>query len=203
MADDVARRSPLGLPPGSVRGILSLLIVVEFWLLLLLPESSKVPIPINLYFLMTLVAVFFSSHGKSIATASDPNPSPLFLPGGTLRFIILAGTVATVGYLYSNYPERLNERLRPSEGQLAIWPLIVGAYVGGLFVGYMLHIMPFRNHWFFQAFLAWMSLIAMGLLLVEIIIQAFVKPTLEKDFDLPMWEAVVTAVTACYFGTRS
>jgi hypothetical protein len=203
MANDVNIRSPLGMPPGSVRGILSLFIVLEFWLLLLLPESSKVPIPINLYLMMTLVAVFFASHGKSIATASDPDPSPLYLPGGTLRFIILAGTVATIGYLYSNHPEWLNERLRPSQGQLAIWPLIVGSYVGGLFVGYMLHIMPFRNHWFFQAFLAWISLIAMGLLFVEIIIQAFVKPTLNQDFDLPAWEAVVTAVTACYFGTRS
>jgi hypothetical protein len=203
MANDVNTRTPLGLPPGSVRGILSLFIALEFWLLLLLPESSKVPIPINLYLLMTLVAVFFASHGKSIATASDPDPSPLYLPGGTLRFIILAGTVATIGYLYSNHPEWLNERLRPAHGQFANWPLIVGSYVGGLFVGYMLHIMPFRNHWFFQAFLAWISLIAMGLLFAEIIIQAFVKPTLDKDFDLPVWEAVVTAVTACYFGTRS
>ncbi len=203
MANNEKLPSPLGLPPGSVRGILSLFIVVQFWLLLLLPESSKVPIPINLYLLMTLVALFFASHGKSIASASDPDPSPLYLPGGALRFIILAGTAATIGYLYTNHPESLNERLRPSPGQLANWPLIVGAYVGGLFVGYVLHIMPFRNHWFFQAFLAWIALIAMGLLFASIIIQAFVKPTLEKDIDLPTWDAIVTAVTACYFGTRS
>jgi hypothetical protein len=196
-------RPPLGLPPGSVRGILSLFIVIELWLLLLLPESSKVPIPINLYFLMTLVALFFVSHGKSIATASDADPSPLYLPGGTLRVIILGGTAAVIGYLYSNYPDRLVERLRPSEAQLANWPSIVEAYVGGFFIGYLLRIMPFRNHWFFQSFLAWISLLSIAILFAEIIIQAFVKPTLKDEFDLHIWEAIVTGITACYFGTRS
>ena len=132
-------RPPLGLPAGSVRGILSLFIVVELWLLLLLPDSApKVPIPINLYFLMTLVALFFVSHGKSIARASDSDPSPLYLPGWTLRVIIFAGTAAVIGYLYTNYPDRLVERLRPTEGQIAIWPHIVIAYVGGLFIGCLL-----------------------------------------------------------------
>jgi hypothetical protein len=197
-------RPPLGLPPGSIRGILSLLIVTQFWLLLLLPEQYKVPIPINLYLLMTLVAVFFVSHGKSITSAGGNYPSPLYLPGGTLRLIIIAGTALVIGYLYMNHPERLEERLRPAEGQFAQWPLLIGAYVGGFLLGYVFRFMPFRHFWAFQAFQAWLSMIAMALLFAEVIIQAFINPSLKNEgWDLHKWEAIVTAVTAWYFGTRS
>ena len=33
-------RHPLGLPPGSVRAVLSLIIVGLFWLILLLPQEN-------------------------------------------------------------------------------------------------------------------------------------------------------------------
>ena len=203
MSNGVVIRHPLGLPPGSVRGMLSLLIAIEFWLLLMLPDSSKVPIPVNLYLLLSMVAIFFVSHGKTIHAASDPSPSPLYLPGGTLRFLILAGTVAIVGYQYVNHYERLIERLRPAESQFAFWPTLIGAYVGGFLVGYIFRVMPFRNNWMFQSFLAWLSIIAMILLFVEIFVQAFINPSLKEKFDLHAWEAIVTAVVACYFGTRS
>ena len=152
---------------------------------------------------MTLVLLFFVSHGKSIATASDPDPSPLYLPGGVLRFLILGGTAGVVGYLYSNYPDRLLERLRPTQEQIDIWPSIVEAYIGGFVVGYLLRMMPFRNHWFFQAISAWIALLSMGALFIELMLQVFIMPTLKSDLDLHMWQAVVTAIVACYFGTRS
>jgi hypothetical protein len=194
-------RHPLGLPPGSVRGVLSLLIVIQFWLLLMLPDSKKVPIPLNLYLLMSLVGLFFVSHGKTIGHGSVP--SPLYLPGGTLRLIIFGGTAAVVGYIYANHPERLTDRLQLDPGQLANWPYLVGAYVGGFAVGYIFRHMPFRNNWLFQSFVAWMSLLAMALLFIEIFLRAFVQSTLKEQLDLKVWEAIVTAITTCYFGTRS
>ncbi len=205
MSNSADVRAPLGMPPGSVRGILSLLIVIQFWLLLLLPdhEARTLPIPINLYLLMSLVCLFLVSHGKTIAAASDPNPSPLWLPGGTLRVIILGGTIALVVYMHGNHPGRLAERLRPADSQFDLWPTLVGAYVGGFMLGYFFHLLPFRNNWFFQAFLAWVSMISMTLLFAEIIIQGFVQPSLKETFDLRVWEAIVTSVTACYFGARS
>jgi hypothetical protein len=193
----------LGLPPGSIRGGLCLLIVIQLWLLLLLPDSYHVPIPVSLYLLMTLVAVFFVSHGKSIALKSDPIPSPFHLPGGTLRLLIFGGSVAVIGFVYVNHPDRLAERLRPDEAQWNVWPGVVSAYVLGFFVGYLLRLMPFRNNWGLQAFQAWLSIIAMALLFIEIIIQAFVNPSLNAKIDLRTWEAIVTGVTTCYFGTRS
>jgi len=196
--------NPLGWPAGSIRGLLSLLIVLQFWLLLLLPDSKKVPVPLTLYLMLTLVGMFLVSHGKSIATRSDPEPSPLGLPGGTLRLLIIGGTIAVVGYLYSNDPDRLMERLRPNPAQLQFWPDIVVAFVGGFFVGYTMRIMPFRHNWFFQALLAWTAMIAMGLLVLEIIIRAFIDPHLKDvKLDLHVWGIIVTAIVSGYFGARS
>lgn len=196
-------RHPLGMPPGSIRGILSLLIVIQFWLLLLLPEDRKVPIPINLYLLMSLVGLFFISHGKTIASAANPTPSPLFLPGGTLRAIIFVGTGLVIAYIYYAHPERFADRLRLDPAQLTNWPYLVGAYVGGFALGWVFRHMPFRNFWLFQSFMAWLAMLAMALLFVEIILRAFIQATLKEQLDLKVWETVITAITTCYFGTRS
>src|SRR6516164_1808953 len=152
MTNGEVARHPLGLPPGSVRGVLSLLITIQFWVLLILPDSAKVPVPINLYLLMSLVIIFFVSHGKSIASRAEPTPSPLNLPGGILRLIIIGGTIALVAYLWTNHPERLTDRLKPAAEQVAFWPAKVGAYVGGFLVGFIFKILPIRNNWLFQAF---------------------------------------------------
>jgi hypothetical protein len=204
MSNGEVARHPLGLPPGSVRGVLSLLIAIQFWVLLLLPDTVKVPpVPVNLYLLMSLVVIFFVSHGKSIAGRSEPTPSPLNLPGGTLRFIIIGGTIAVVAYLWVNFPDRLANRLRPSAEQIAFWPTIVGAYVGGFLVGFIFKLLPIRNNWLFQAFMAWLSFIAVLMFLIEIFIHAFINTKIEEMIDMRMYEAVVTAITSAYFGMRS
>src|SRR5262249_17199047 len=115
---------PLGLPPGSVRGLLSVIIVAELWLLLLLPRNAPqlVRVPVHLYMLLALVLLFFAAHGRSIARKADPTPSPLYLPGGTLRFIIIGGTIATVVYLFINDREQLIQRLTPAADQVQYWP---------------------------------------------------------------------------------
>ena len=91
----------------------------------------------------------------------------------------------------------------PEASQLAYWPSVLGAYAGGFVIGYLLRYLPFRDSMVFQSFFAWMSMIAMAMLFAQIIIQAFINPTLHDKLDLRTWEAIVVAVTACYFGKRS
>ena len=62
-------RHPLGLPAGSVRATLALIIVGLFWLLLVIQPDKPVQVPLYLYFLMGLVLHFFGSHGGTIAPA--------------------------------------------------------------------------------------------------------------------------------------
>jgi hypothetical protein len=188
---------PLGLPPGSVRGLLSIMIVALLWLLLLLPRNvtQQVTVPVHVYMLLALVLLFFVAHGRTIARKADPTPSPLYLPGGTLRLIILGGTIATIVYLFLNDRERLIQRLTPAADQMQHWPEFLLALVGGLAVGWIFRfITPLHN---------WLAVLALFAMLADIVIEVFVYPQLKENADPVVWQCIVTAVVASYFGTRS
>jgi hypothetical protein len=195
-------RPPLGMPAGSVRGLLAIQIVLVFWILLLVPAEREHPVPLNMYFLLSLVMVFFVSHGKSIARRGEPTASPLWLPGGTLRFLILAGTAAVFAYVIVKYPERL-ERLTPLPEQLKNWKYYLSALGLGFVLGYGTRLMPFRHAWTFQAFQAWTAIIAMAVLFLDLVFQVFINVSLPNPVDAVAWATVVTGVTAFYYGSRS
>jgi hypothetical protein len=198
-------RHPLGLPAGSVRAVLSLIIAGLFWLLLLLPADKDVQVPLYLYFLLGMVLVFFASHGRSIAPAGAAHRSPLGLPRGSILGIIVLGTVAVVGWKMHTDPELLLSRLTPEPQQLPQWPYLLAALVGGFFLGWLIRLGPWRSLYWFQDLQAWVSLIAMAMLGVEIVVLLFINPHLEEQtpINFPMWEEALTAIVAFYFGVRS
>lgn len=202
MASSDAARPPLGLPPGSIRGIIALQISLIFWLLLMVPEENQIPIPLNLYFMLSMVLVFFVSHGKTIALKSDPHPSPLWLPGGTLRLFIVAVTIATAIYVGMNHPDHL-QRLNPDPAQLPNWKYYLWSLGIGFFVGTIFRLLPFRQNWGFQTIQAWLAILAMVSLLLETILQVFVQTSLANKIDFLGWQCGVTAIVACYYGARS
>ena len=57
---------PYGLPMGTVRGFLSVLICSFFWIFLLMgnppPDSPPLRAPLGHFFLLTLVFLAFASH---------------------------------------------------------------------------------------------------------------------------------------------
>jgi len=202
MVATVVPRPPLGLPPGSIRGLLALQIVILFWVFLLAPAERVTPIPLNLYFLLSFVMVFFVSHGKSIARKDDATPSPLWLPGGTLRFVILIGTGAVFAYVLYARPDHI-QRLTPHPDQLKNWPYYLGALAIGFVLGYGTRILPFRNAWSFQSFQAWMAIIAMALLFLDMIFQVIINFSLPNPIDPLAWQTIVTGIVAFYYGSRS
>ena len=202
MTATAVARPPLGLPPGSIRGLLALQVTIIFWVLLLAPNENVVPIPLNLYFLLATVMVFFVSHGKSIARRGEATPSPLWLPGGTLRFVILAGTAAVFAFLDVQHPDRFG-RLTPNPEQLTYWKYYLGALGVGFVLGYGTRILPFRHSWMFQAFQAWTAIIAMAILLLHLVFEVIINFSLDIPIDAVAWNTIVTAVVAFYFGSRS
>jgi hypothetical protein len=202
MTATVAPRPPLGLPPGSIRGLLALQITVIFWILLLVPNENFVPIPLNLYFLLAMVMVFFVAHGKSIARRDEPTPSPLWLPGGTLRFLILAGTGAVFAYIAFKHQDRF-DRLTPNSDQLVNWKYYLGAIGIGFVLGYATRLLPFRHAWMFQAFQAWIAIIAMAILFLHLVFEVIINFSLPNPMDAVAWNTIVTGVVAFYFGSRS
>jgi len=201
MTATVVHRPPLGLPPGSIRGLLAIQITAIFWMFLLTP-SETVRIPLNLYFLLALVLVFFVAHGKSIARRDEKTASPLWLPGGTIRFVLLAGTAAVFAYIYFSHPERL-DRLTPHPDQLKNWKYYLGALGIGFVLGYGTRLVPFRHAWAFQSFQAWIAILAMAILFLEMVFQAIINWSLTQQLDPVAWSTIVTGVTAFYFGSRS
>lgn len=196
-------RHPLGLPAGSVRAVMSLTIVGLFWLLLLMPPEKDVQIPVYLYFLLGLVLLFFTSHGHSIAPHGTTHKSPLGLPKGSIRAIIFLGTAAVIGWCMKSDRALLLERLTPSGQSLTQWPYLLLSMMAGFFLGWLIGLGPWRGVYWFQDIQAWLSLIAMGLLGIDIVIRLFINPNMERDFDLPLWEEILVGVVAFYFGVRS
>lgn len=202
MTAHIAPRPPLGLPPGSIRGLLALQVTIIFWILLLVPNETAVPIPLNLYFLLATVMIFFVSHGKSIARKGEATASPLWLPGGTLRFLILAGTAGVFAYLAVKDPDRF-ARLTPNPEQLVNWKYYLGALGIGFVLGYATRILPFRHSWLFQAFQAWSAIIAMAILLLHLVFEVVINFNLPNPIDPVAWNTIVTGIVAFYFGSRS
>jgi hypothetical protein len=201
-ATAAAPRPPLGLPPGSIRGLLAMQITIIFWILLLAPNENVVPIPLNLYFLLAMVMVFFVSHGKSIARRGEPIPSPLWLPGGSLRFLILAGTAAVLVYVGLNHPDRF-ARLTPNPDQLSDWKYYLAALATGFVLGYATRLLPFRHAWMFQAFQAWIAIIAMAILFLHLVFEVIITSSLPNPINAVAWQTIVTGVVAFYYGSRS
>jgi hypothetical protein len=200
----VLTRHPLGLPAGSVRAFLSLLIAALLWTLILIPEERGIPIPLFLYFLTAMVILFFFAHGKSISAEPGQRP-PWGLPRGTFRVILALGTAGALALHYYLYHVSPLPRLAPKPEQLNQWPGLLIALAAGLGFGWLVGRGPWRHSPVFQDFQAWVSLLAMLGLVAEIVIVLLVNPNLKQEvrIDLSIWECVLTGIVAWYFGARS
>ena len=200
-----AYRQPLGLPAGSVRAILTLIVLGLVWTVMLLPSSGEVPL--YLYYLMFLaLGSFYAAHGHSI---SGPR-SPLYLPRGTLRTLIVLGFAAVVGWKY--YLTRdWNEVLKikaPDVGNVALPVVLLAAFFAGVFVSRIIGRMlsgPYGPPPWFQDILAWLALLATIGMGVEVLYVGFIKPGLspENQFTSPTLQMILAAITGFYFGARS
>lgn len=190
---------PFGLPMGTVRGFISVLICSFFWIVLLLPEGQEIKAPIAHFFLLTLVFMAFASHpGRS---ADEPTP---FLPW-LMRVLFVGGSVAVVAYVAYSHPDRLSQRLTPKMEEVAQWPTQLATLAGGFAVGLFMRFALGRNSPPFQTMRAWVSIVAMLLLVGETVLQFLILPnSAPRDPNsLIVWEGVVTAAVAVYFGMRA
>jgi hypothetical protein len=200
-----AYRQPLGLPAGSVRAILTLIVLALVWTMMLLPNSGDVPL--YLYYLMFLaLGSFYAAHGHSI---SGPR-SPLYLPRGTLRTLIVLGFAAVVGwkyYLTRDWNEVL--KIKPPEvGNVALPLVLLAAFFAGVFVSRVIGRMlsgPYGPPPWFQDILAWLALLATIGMGAEVLYHGFIKPGLseENQFTTPTLQMILAAITGFYFGARS
>jgi hypothetical protein len=209
MSTAYSQRHPLGLPAGSVRSILILLVVGMICLLLLttpVMNNEYQPIPPYLvYLLFLVVGSFFSAHGGSIGQAGQP--SPFYLPHGVFRLIILAGMVATIVWKITNDYDVLESQARATFNELQKQPFLPLVILGGFFVGHLVRFLAsgLGQSAAYQDILAWIALVAVILMAADILITVVVNPSLRQapPLDLSAFEAGIAAIIAFYFAARS
>lgn len=156
------KRHALKLPAGSVRAIHVLGIVGLICAIILIPGEHTIP-PYLIYLLFMMVGHYFASHGVTIARRDDPSPSPLYLPGGTVRILITVALVGCVGWKLYDDQAGLIRQFRQSLDKVGEEPILPLVILGGFFLGTLVRAITrrFAARPAFQDFEAWVSLIAL------------------------------------------
>ncbi len=190
---------PYGLPMGTVRGFLSVLICSFFWIVLLSPSETPPHAPLAHFFLLSLVFLAFASHPlQEMHTTA-------FLPW-LMRLLFVGGSIAVVAFVGVKDPHRLAERLTPNPAEIAEWPLLLGCLAGGFGIALTVRSILGRNNQLFQTLRAWLGILAIMMLLFETLLQFVIVPNMsdKPSIDaMKIWEGILIAVVAAYFGSRA
>jgi hypothetical protein len=181
------------------------------WLLALQPllgqgqalgEMQLTTVFMNLQILMVLIlAHFFAAHGQSIR-AGGTGPSPLHLPRGSVRFLLLAGYLGLAAFLYHTQPKF---EYPSTSAFILLLVLVSGFFLGHLLTGLVRILSRGALPFWFQDVEAWVALLAIVCMAILLIVQLFINPSvsLEQRINLPYVEAVLAALVGFYFGARS
>lgn len=89
---------PLGLPLGSVRALLALILTATLWYLIL--RERLVPVYLADTAFLAVTFYFGARTSDEEKRSEAPRRQPLFLPKGFVRGLIVAGTFGVYGYLW-------------------------------------------------------------------------------------------------------
>lgn len=197
-------KHPYGLPMGTVRGFMSVLICAFFWIYLLLPEAAgdrpAATAPLAHFFLLTLVFLSFASH----PVPRDRDKSE-FLPW-LMRLAFVGGSVAVVAYVAYLDVNRLRVRLTPEASEVGMWPVLLATLAGGFGGGLIARSLFGRRSDLFQTIRGWVGVVSTLLLVAESVFQFLIRPALTEPppFEaMKVWEGTVVGFVAFYFGTRA
>lgn len=190
---DYRREAALGLPHGSVRALLALMITAGIWgWLVLRPEAS---VPSHLRDLMFIIlGHYFAARSQ---TEPPGKPAPLHLPRGSVRVVLMLGFLAVGVWLYRQ------DRLLVSGGlsQSAVTLILVSGFLLGVL---MQHVTPKRLPRVVEDTRALVSLAAGGALLLLVFgVVATPKSGLDDFLLKYSIEEVLAGLVGFYFGSRS
>lgn len=206
------QRHALGMPAGSVRALLAFGVLAYLWILVLtvgdegrtlLTQKDASETFLFLQLLMVLIlAHFFSAHGRTIGAAVSRR-SPLGLPRGSVRFLLLGGYL---GMLYYTYRDQTH-LLVPDKPDLIFFlgailvAFILGHALTGLVRRFYGEVIPAA----FQDVQAWFALVGLTMLGVVVLMRLVINTSLplEGQLGLARIEAVMAGMISFYFGARS
>jgi hypothetical protein len=195
-----------GLPAGSVRALLTLGVVGTAAALTALMPSKAVPDAFR--DLTFLILGHYFALRRGAAEPMQPGPGPLFLPRGSIRFLMMAGYIAVIAILFAQKHEPFNPRTTPG-----VYSLII---ITGFLLGTMLSFIagriwtrgrrPKRIWSDLRASLALLAAFALILLAWNDNYAQFL-PQVREGTTPPITPEgvrhVLAAIVAFYFGARS
>lgn len=196
----------LGLPEGSIRALLALMICGLIWAL----HLSRVDVPVPAYLrdlLFILLGHYFASRHAAEA-APGPGPPPLFLPRGSVRLALIAGFVATAVAL-----QRRDALLPLGRTPASVTVLMVAGFLLGFIANrvttWVRGIRPPRIVEDMRAVVAMAAAGALVLLICERSFPALALPDPALRQEVRSWvgmhgvEQLLATVIGYYFGSRS
>ena len=200
-----------GLPNGSVRAVLALIVCGSICALLWIRPDRPVPDYLqNLMFI--ILGHYFASRGQSDADAmADHGPPPLYLPRGTVRWMLVLGFVATGWLLFRQQRMAIRDATGVRPTHAAVTLILVGGFLLGVVVARVrarLFRRGRRPPRVFEDVRAGLALVA-GVLLVLILFGVLSLPDTGTPAEVHRWmvkyrvEDVLAAVVGFYFGSRS
>ncbi len=206
--DDWRRVHAMGLPAGSIRALLAVMIFATTWGLLVLRPDHEVPDYLG-DLLFIIMGHYFASRRRA-DQGSEPGPPPLWLPSGTIRLVLIAGCAAVAALLY-----RRGQLTAPSRNPGVVTLLLVGGFLLGVVMNALASWWKDRGHLRHRAFEDLRALVSMAAAVVLVglvwnrLFHAF--PPEQADAAFARWvdlgrfgpEHVLAAVVGFYFGSRS
>ena len=200
-------RHPLGLPAGSVRALMIIMVMGTIWTLLLMP---KIEVPLYLYYLLFLTTgAYFASRGQA---KGSPETPPLYLPRGSIRFLLVVGFFGVMGYAITKDPSGLSGfidrpllSVKDQKETLQLPLVMMGAFLLAVVVSAIARKLlagPQGMPPWYQDVQGWVSVRAVLGLGAQVILELVVFPTMDKSPSLPHLEFILSAIVAFYFGAR-
>jgi hypothetical protein len=205
---DWRRIHAFGLPSGSVRALLALLVFGTAWLILALRPSQEVPDFLR-DLLFIILGHYFAAR-RAAVPGDEAGPPPLFLPRGSVRLVLVLGTAAVLFLLL-----RRGQLTDPDRNPGLFTLLLVGGFLLGVGLNAAFarwRARGFRPPRLIEDLRAVISLAAAVLLVALVLTRVFhLVPRVSLDAVFPGWfrlsrygpEHVLAAIVGFYFGSRS
>ena len=205
---DWRSKHALGLPSGSIRALLAVAVFATTWTLLVLRPAQEVPDYLRDLLFIIMGHYFASRHRAS--QAEDAGPPPLYLPRGSIRFLLVIGSVVVGVVLYRR--GHLTD-LEKNPGVVTL--LMIGGFLLGVLLNTVLTWWKDRGHnppRIVEDLRALISIIAAIMLVLLVANRLFpVVPQEQLDTRFSSWihlghygpEHLLAALLGFYFGSRS
>lgn len=191
-------RHPFGLPMGTIRATLALLICGFVWLVLLWPHDN-VRLPLAHFFMGSMVFMAFVTH-----PGLQPGEGRSVAPW-VLRLLFVAGSIGVVAYAVYQDWAKVTTRLVPDVNEFRDWWLAyLGVTVGGFLLGRVIRLVLGNHNTFFWSLQSWLSVLALLMMIGEFLLfMVFASSTDRPDAILHAWQAVQLLAVSAYFACRT